>query len=34
MSSQVKVKISDKAEGIVERDFQNSVLGRRELSLK
>ncbi|MEM1599249.1 MAG: 30S ribosomal protein S24e [Sulfolobaceae archaeon] len=33
-SSQVKVKISDKAEGIVERDFQNSVLGRRELWLK
>lgn len=34
MESQAKVKISDKAEGIIERDMQNSVIGRREISLK
>ncbi|WP_338600890.1 30S ribosomal protein S24e [Sulfolobus tengchongensis] len=34
MSSQTKVKISDKAEGVVERDVQNNVIGRREITLK
>ncbi|QGA54775.1 30S ribosomal protein S24e [Sulfolobus sp. E5-1-F] len=34
MESQAKVKISDKAEGIIERDIQNAVVGRREISLK
>lgn len=34
MSSQAKIKISDKAEGIIERDYQNNVIGRRELTLK
>ncbi|BAB65341.1 MULTISPECIES: 30S ribosomal protein S24e [Sulfurisphaera] len=31
---QTKIKISEKAEGIVERDIKNNVIGRRELYIK
>ena len=34
MSQQLKVKVSDKAEGIVEKDIQNNVFNRRELYIK
>ncbi|AHC51200.1 30S ribosomal protein S24 [Sulfolobus acidocaldarius SUSAZ] len=34
MSQQIKIKVSDKVEGIVERDIQNNVANRRELYIK
>ncbi|AOL15965.1 30S ribosomal protein S24e [Sulfolobus sp. A20] len=33
-SESTKIKISDKAEGIIERQFQNTLIGRREISIK
>lgn len=34
MSQQLKIKVSDKAEGVVEKEVQNNVFNRRELTLK
>lgn len=33
-AQQIKIKISDKAEGIVEKDMKNNAVGRRELYIK
>ena len=34
MAQQLKIKVSEKAEGVVEKDIQNNVFNRRELTLK
>lgn len=33
-TQQLKIKISDKAEGVVEKDIKNPVVNRRELYIK
>jgi len=33
-AQQIKIKVSEKAEGILEKDIKNSVIGRRELYIK
>ena len=33
-TQQIKIKISEKAEGILERDIKNDVIGRREIYIK
>lgn len=34
MSQQAKIKVSDKVEGIIEKETQNKVANRREVSIK
>ncbi len=34
MSQAQQIKISDKVQGVIEKDFDNKVIGRRELTLK
>ena len=34
MSQQLKIKVSDKAEGVIEKDVENKVLNRREITIK
>ncbi|ARM75789.1 30S ribosomal protein S24e [Acidianus manzaensis] len=34
MSQAQQVKISDKVQGVIERDISNKVVGRRELTIK
>jgi len=34
MSQAQQIKISDKIQGVIEKEFDNKVIGRRELTLK